>query len=572
MPNQHIMKQLFLLFLAFTLSASVEARVLTLNNNNPSPGQYTTWSSAYSAALSGDTILVQESPTSYGSLTINTANKSLTVIGAGHKPGTIAGNGSKFDSFDVNVVGNALIRLYGLSFSISYADIKQPNTRIEKCYFGNASSGNSSYYLSVNTNNVLIKGCVFKQLTLKTDNTSSATNLTVINNYFETNSEGYCLSGMSGTGSKVFSNNIFVGVSGTTTQLIQVGSAFRNTVISNSIFYGVSPRGGGSHTDLLFSNNIVFGASDNNIPLGATGGDNLIGVDPRFVNVPAPAARPPFQYNYDYHLRSDSPGKGVASGGGDIGLYRYTGDEFSMRGEPDRPFTMSLLTDNPVIPSGGTTNVNFTIRQGDPQTVSPPVTNPVCRAKVSPTEYKNFMCYNLGSAYTSGDPFTAGYEINGGYWQWGRLTEAAPGPTGGDPLSGSITGWNTSSAPDGSWSDTGKTANDPCPAGYRVPTIAQWEAVINNNSSSTTGSWTGNSTNYSSGVNFGGELYLPAAGWRNTAGTLGQRDQWGLYWSSTKATSVTSSRYLYFDQSSRIVTNTTYQTRTHGMSIRCIAE
>ncbi|MEY4204944.1 MAG: hypothetical protein RL013_2648, partial [Bacteroidota bacterium] len=54
------MKQLFLLFLAFTLSASVEARVLTLNNNNPSPGQYTTWSSAYSAALSGDTILVQE--------------------------------------------------------------------------------------------------------------------------------------------------------------------------------------------------------------------------------------------------------------------------------------------------------------------------------------------------------------------------------------------------------------------------------------------------------------------------------------------------------------------------------
>ncbi|MFM7155258.1 MAG: hypothetical protein ACKOZV_14155, partial [Bacteroidota bacterium] len=52
-----------------------------------------------------------------------------------------------------------------------------------------------------------------------------------------------------------------------------------------------------------------------------------------------------------------------------------------------------------------------------------------CCAKVSATEYKNFLCHNLGAANTSANPFNPTWEINGGYWQWGRSAEAAAGPT-----------------------------------------------------------------------------------------------------------------------------------------------
>ena len=64
----------------------------------------------------------------------------------------------------------------------------------------------------------------------------------------------------------------------------------------------------------------------------------------------------------------------------------------------------------------------------------------LCRAKVNATDYKDFMCYNLGAANTSADPFTPSWEINGGYWQWGRSAEAAAGPTATDPKSSAVSG------------------------------------------------------------------------------------------------------------------------------------
>jgi hypothetical protein len=44
-----------------------------------------------------------------------------------------------------------------------------------------------------------------------------------------------------------------------------------------------------------------------------------------------------------------------------------------------------------------------------------------CWAKVSATDTLYFMCHNLGSANTSANSLTPSWEINGGYWQWGRL-------------------------------------------------------------------------------------------------------------------------------------------------------
>ncbi|MDV3576187.1 hypothetical protein CMU59_17605, partial [Elizabethkingia anophelis] len=120
--------------------------------------------------------------------------------------------------------------------------------------------------------------------------------------------------------------------------------------------------------------------------------------------------------------------------------------------------------------------------------------------------------------------------------------------------------------------DTSKTVKDPCPAGYRVPTAAQWQAVINNNQIGRVGTWTNSNTNYTSGLNIGGNgnstLFLPAAGSRYDAdGALYVRGRNGYYWSSSEATSYAD--YLIFFSSN---VNVTYSFRTNGNSVRCVAE
>jgi uncharacterized protein (TIGR02145 family) len=199
-----------------------------------------------------------------------------------------------------------------------------------------------------------------------------------------------------------------------------------------------------------------------------------------------------------------------------------------------------------------------------------PVAPPVCRAKVNATDYKEFLCYNLGVANTDADPFTPGWEINGGYWQWGRLSEAVAGPTGAsDSNDGAVSGWNTADAPNDAWTDGSKTGDDPCPAGYRIPTKAQWEGVIANNINTNVGTFNDSATNYGAGKKFGDDLMLPAAGFRfNGDGSLLNRGIHGNYWTSTRLYS-NLAWDLYFYDSGTLTTN---NYRTDGNSVRCIAE
>ncbi len=192
-----------------------------------------------------------------------------------------------------------------------------------------------------------------------------------------------------------------------------------------------------------------------------------------------------------------------------------------------------------------------------------------CGAFVAPDVYKIFACFNLGVTDETLDPNVPVQAIHGNYYQWGRSDFVATANTS----SGAIFGWNSTAATYGSWIDARKTANDPCPPGFRVPTIEQWYGVINYNIESRTGSWTDSTTNFTSAIHWGPDestktLTLPAGGYRHhDDGTLTNCGFSGIYWSSTATNFWTWN--LSFDSN---YATTGFNDRANGASVRCISD
>lgn len=187
-----------------------------------------------------------------------------------------------------------------------------------------------------------------------------------------------------------------------------------------------------------------------------------------------------------------------------------------------------------------------------------------CGAYIAPGVWKDFMCHNLG-ADTKADPLTASSSIFGAKYQWGRASEAISQATDISTTS-YISGWNSAPAPNTSWSDAAKTANDPCPNGYRLPTYTEWRGVLANNTITRTGDWSG--TGYGNAIKIGDNLLLPATGYRFPSdGTLNPRNV-GYYWSSTYSGG-NNGAALYFDQNTQAVYDTDMP---RGINIRCIAQ
>ncbi|MBF4518098.1 hypothetical protein IRZ71_17165 [Flavobacterium sp. ANB] len=117
-----------------------------------------------------------------------------------------------------------------------------------------------------------------------------------------------------------------------------------------------------------------------------------------------------------------------------------------------------------------------------------------CGANIDTGVWKEFMCHNLG-VDQSLDPFTPDPALNGSYYNFGAAT-----PT--DPYDYNPNAWATTNGV--------KTAKDPCPAGYRIPTGAEWYGVITYNTKTLKGvSGTGKG-----GILLGETLMIPYASYQ----------------------------------------------------------
>ena len=217
-----------------------------------------------------------------------------------------------------------------------------------------------------------------------------------------------------------------------------------------------------------------------------------------------------------------------------------------------------------------------------------------CGAYISPTEWKEFLCHNLG-ADTSLDPHVPVMGLQGAYIQWGKRGPNTTGdsrvdwqtalnngslgfaaaPTAADPNDAAISGWSTVLAPNNSWRTTSgaKTANDPCPSGYRVPTSAEWMGVKDFNTPSYTGTSINGSTSYGTAWHYGPNastklLTLPNAGRIHSNGVLNGRGYYGYYWSSTER-GADAYTMVFYDL---LQNPADWYPRSYAFPVRCIAE
>jgi hypothetical protein len=194
----------------------------------------------------------------------------------------------------------------------------------------------------------------------------------------------------------------------------------------------------------------------------------------------------------------------------------------------------------------------------DTETEVVDVTNPITG--------RTWMDRNLGASRAATSPTDS--EAYGDLYQWGR------GADGHQKRNSSTTSTLSTSdtpphgsfilAPNSPW-DWRNPKNDnlwqgvnginnPCPLGYRIPTIAEWKAELQ--------SW---SSNNASGA-FNSPLKLPMAGYRSyTNGVLNDADIFGVYWSSSILGLFPED--FSFRNDSAITGNTV---RSLAFSLRCI--
>lgn len=195
-------------------------------------------------------------------------------------------------------------------------------------------------------------------------------------------------------------------------------------------------------------------------------------------------------------------------------------------------------------------------------------------------------------------PWNAGY-VEGVYpygllYQWGRrygqTYDESPAPTRTDGTTtasnanlytsrdrfyaptGGFYDWNSTVQTSGIWN---VTSYNPCPSGWRPPTLAQFQLLINSGST-----WTESGPGNLKGRWFGGDhsgnkqgsVFFPASGFRSENFGIVVRGSQGFYWAIDVPTNPSHTSYSSVFTFTNASSNTSVTFRSYGASIRCVKE
>ena len=321
----------FLTIAAIFIYCQINARTLTLNNNNPSAGQYRTWAAALAAANNGDTILIHGSVNNYYTLNVE---KRLVIIGPGHNPIDKQNAQKAFGDAITFYAGSAGSKVYGME--VSYMQVLNDNIDSVEIHLCRMNDG--FYANGYNCHYWLFDGNVFASSGQNIHGQNRAMgDFTYRNNIFNGT-----INNCNGTyiGYTYFNNNIFLG---NTTYSFQYCNYF---YLNNNIFYraGFADYGDVGFT---YTKNCSYQSQGG---ITFPNGVNYENVDPQFVtNI---GTGDYFSYNTNYHLQPTSPLVGGGSDGNDVGIYGGYGD-YEQNGVPHNPYIKTFNITGPTTVNAG---------------------------------------------------------------------------------------------------------------------------------------------------------------------------------------------------------------------------
>ncbi len=308
------MKKIVLLLVTACAVLSLYAAVLTVDNNIPSIGMYTTFNAAQAAASDGDIIMLYPSTTDYGNPNIT---KQLTVVGAGSDPANPDMVTTKFTPFitSESASGGVFIGLhitYPSTLSVNYpstfrncvfagaVQVQREGTAFEDCLFKSTVIVGSG---SISTLNITFTGCTFDHGTNKLRLYDNAFAL-CYNCVFLTGSTTSHINCYRNNSTAAFYHCLFIRPDGGVQNLASDNTTTSNLIFINNIFGNIS----GVPANFSYLNNIWEGS-----PTGVTDESNLMNVDLSDVMIDA--------YGGNYHYTDDSLALGAGQYQEDIGIY-----------------------------------------------------------------------------------------------------------------------------------------------------------------------------------------------------------------------------------------------------------
>ena len=363
------MKKLNLTLVLVIISALSFADIFTVDNRTGSGANYTTITSAMSAATNGDTIYIHSSTIDYGNFSLS---KSLVFIGPGHHPEYMGGMGATIQTVSL-FNGSSHSKFIGLIIKEIKCSVWQTshNIEISNNFFNSHRVVKGAYGDNGRSNNWLIQGNVMAEITggsgfalidIETGDSDGINSNWIIRNNFiqsKSNQNGtYIFGNLNST--IVVENNIILHMN--TTDIFKddvIGAEFRNNIFwaTNNAFADIAVNA----DNVIFSNNLTWHTDGTLATL--PGNDNIDNADPDFTFFPV--GNQVWDYENNFMLTAISPGHNAGTDGTDVGIYG-SNFPFRMEGYPqDFPRLQSFDLSNTVVPPGGIIEINLkAIRAG----------------------------------------------------------------------------------------------------------------------------------------------------------------------------------------------------------------